>query len=552
MQQHNLTQGSPEWHRYRAEHFNASDAPAMLGLSPYKSRAALLKECATGLAQEHDAATERRFAAGHRFEALARPVAESIVGEELYPVVGSEAFEGISRRLSASFDGLTMIEDVAFEHKTLNDDLRACMTEEATGADLPLHYRVQMEQQCMVSGADRVLFAASKWQGDELVEFRHVWYDRDPSIAEAILAGWKQFEVDLDAYKPEAAPVKVEGRAPKNLPALRIEVTGAVTASNLDAYRDAALVVFKGINRDLKTDQDFADAEQTVAWCADLEKRLATAKEAALAQTSTIDELFRTLDGIADEARKARLDLDRSIKARKDAIKSEAIAKGQKALADHVAALTEKIGKPYLPRILADFATAIKGRRTVAGLEEGIEKELTRAKIEANATAERILTNLATLRGASEHAFLFPDEAALVLKDADAVPAIVAARIGEHKANEERRRQEEEAQAAERAAVEAAQQERAAALAAEVVTRAATPAPARASAPAPTADEAPTLKLGAIGERLGFDVSADFLAGLGFEATLKGGSKLYRASSWPAICAAIAAHVMKAGKTATV
>ena len=37
-----LTQGSPEWHAHRAKHFNASDAAAMLGISPYMSRDELL------------------------------------------------------------------------------------------------------------------------------------------------------------------------------------------------------------------------------------------------------------------------------------------------------------------------------------------------------------------------------------------------------------------------------------------------------------------------------------------------------------------------------
>ncbi len=43
-----LQQGTREWHAHRAQHFNASDAPAMLGVSPYKSRAQLIRELATG------------------------------------------------------------------------------------------------------------------------------------------------------------------------------------------------------------------------------------------------------------------------------------------------------------------------------------------------------------------------------------------------------------------------------------------------------------------------------------------------------------------------
>lgn len=62
------------------------------------------------------------------------------------------------------------------------------------------------------------------------------------------------------------------------------------------------------------------------------------------------------------------------------------------------------------------------------------------------------------------------------------------------------------------------------------------------------ADEKPTLKLGELNARLGFIVTADFLAGLGFEATVDRNARLYRESQFPAICAAIAQHVMKAAK----
>ena len=121
MQTHNLTQGSPEWLAFRASHCTASDAAAMLGISPYKTREALLQEKATGIRPEVDAATQRRFDEGHRLEALARPLAEKIIGEELYPVTGSS---DEYPRLAASFDGLTLLGDTAWEHKTLNASLR--------------------------------------------------------------------------------------------------------------------------------------------------------------------------------------------------------------------------------------------------------------------------------------------------------------------------------------------------------------------------------------------------------------------------------------------
>ena len=234
-----LQQGSPEWHAHRATHYNASDAPAMLGVSPYKTRAQLVREYATGVTAEVDSLTQKRFDDGHRFEALARPLAEAIIGEDLYPCVGVSE---LHPKLSASFDGLALLQDVAFEHKTLNDLLRGAMVEGCTGADLPEGYRAQLEQQSMVADGARVLFIASKWNGDELAEpARHCWYTPDPMMAARIVDGWKQFANDVAEYqaKEQAAPAPT-GRAPGTLPTLRIEVTGMVTQSNLAEWEAAA------------------------------------------------------------------------------------------------------------------------------------------------------------------------------------------------------------------------------------------------------------------------------------------------------------------------
>jgi putative phage-type endonuclease len=437
MNTHNLIQGSPEWLAYRAQHFNASDAPAMMGCSAYKTRSQLLHEMHTGLTPEVDAGTQRRFDDGHRFEALARPIAEKIVGEELYPVTGSEG------KLSASFDGLTMAEDVGFEHKTLNAELRACMEGEDEAGRLPMQYRVQMEQQLMVSAADRVLFMASKWKGDALEEVRHCWYASDKELRAQILAGWHQFEHDLAAYTAPAVDAEVIGHTPETLPALRIEVTGMVTASNLEAYKSHALAVFSGINRELKTDQQFADAEKVVKWCGDVETRLAAAKQHALSQTESIDALFRAIDDISTEARRVRLELDKLVKARKEAVRGEIVAGGIAALRDHVAALNARLGKPYMPAVNADFAGAIKGKRTIDSLNDAVDTLLANTKIEASATADRIHANLTTLRDlASAYTFLFADTAQIVLKAHDDLLTLVKSRISDHKAAELKKEEE--------------------------------------------------------------------------------------------------------------
>ena len=74
MKIHDLIQGSPEWLAHRSQHFNASDAPAMMGCSPYKTRTELLHELKTGIVPEVDNFTQDRFAEGHRIETLARQI----------------------------------------------------------------------------------------------------------------------------------------------------------------------------------------------------------------------------------------------------------------------------------------------------------------------------------------------------------------------------------------------------------------------------------------------------------------------------------------------
>jgi len=198
----------------------------MLGEFPNISRAELLKVRATGVAQEISWFLQQIFENGHQFEALARPLAEGIVGEDFYPCVGTQG------KLSASFDGLTLLEDTAFERKTLNATLRTCMTPDCVGTDLPLYHQIQMEQQCMVSQAERVLFMASEWKQDpqteewKLVEERHCWYYPNPVLRERIVPGWEQFEADVCAYQVVPVAEPVVGKAPDQLPALRIELQG--------------------------------------------------------------------------------------------------------------------------------------------------------------------------------------------------------------------------------------------------------------------------------------------------------------------------------------
>lgn len=447
---HDVAQGSPEWHALRASHFTASEAPAMMGVSKYQTRTQLLQAKKTGIAPEVDPATQRLFEQGHATEALARPIVERIIGEDLYPVVGTRG------NLLASLDGIDMLETVVFEHKMLNQAL----IEQIKAGELEPHYWAQLEQQLYVSGAERAIFACSDGTDENLhwLEYRPV-----PGRIEQILAGWKQFEEDLAAFEPSApAEPAAVGRAPEHLPALHIEVTGMVKASNLQAFREHAVAVFGGISRDLQTDQDFANAESTVKWCKGVEEKLEAAKQHALSQTASIDELFRTIDEISESARATRLELDKLVKARKEARRLEIKQGAEQALAAHISAINQRLGKVQLPAIAADFAGAIKGKRTISSLQDAVDTELARAKIKASEVAAGIEVNLASLRElAAEHAFLFADAQQLVLKAPDDLVATIKSRIADHQQAEQRRQdaERERIRAEEQARLQREQQE---------------------------------------------------------------------------------------------
>lgn len=570
MKIHDLIQGSPEWLAYRAQHFNASDAPAMMGCSPYKTRAQLLREMHTGVTGAVDVATQKRFDNGHRVEALARPLAEEIIGAELYPVTGSEG------RYSASFDGLTLDETTGFEHKALNGDLRAAFdampapSVPARDADencrcLPIYHRVQMEQQLLVSGAERVLFMASEWDAEgNLVEERHVYYYPDAELRAAILNGWAQFEKDLAAYVlPEAVEPAPVGKAPETLPALRIEVTGQVTASNLAEFKQTALAAIRSVNRDLSTDADFADAEKAVKWCSDVEARLAAAKEHALSQTASIDQLFKAIDDISAEARRVRLDLDKLVTARKTAVKMEIVDAAQRAYEQHEEALRKDTGGPWIVLGRPDFAGAIKGLRTVTSVQNAVDTTLAAAKIKADESARKIRESLRILaEDGAGFEFLFHDRLQLIGKAPDDLRLLVKSRIDAHQAAEaEKKRKADEAEQQRLQAEEAAR-------AASAAQQAAVPAetlgdrlvtviaaeksaagglPVRtANAPA-AADEPATLKLGDICARLGFTMTAQFVTEtLRVPHRGQGSAKLYRERDFQTICFALKQHVEQA------
>ena len=442
-----LVQGSDEWCAYRSRYFTASEASIMMACSKNVKRNELLHMKATGSEQEFSAWFQKNvLEKGHRIEAAARPIAERIVGEELYPVT-AVSDDGT---LLASFDGITMLEDVGWECKQWN----ASKAEEVRAGEVPQEDYWQVVQQLVVSGADKWLYMVTDGTEENTVS---IWVTLDDFHASQLVAGWEQFRQDLADYQPQAQQVAAQGEAPEALPALKINLTGAVQASNLPEFKARAMGMIEGIRTKLTTDQHFADAAETVKFLQKGEKQLEASKKAALEQTASISELFSTIDELRETMRQKRLHLDKLVKAEKENRRLEIQQKAHQAFDDFLA----KLDCPVEPRHSLNVAGAMKGKKTIATLQSAADDEVARAKVECQQLANQISENKALIeKHQGDYGFLFSDWRDLIQRDAEFIKLQVENRIAHHKQEEQKRleaerekiRQEEEAKAKAQAA----------------------------------------------------------------------------------------------------
>lgn len=460
----NHPQGSPEWKASRKTTRNASDYPSAQGLSKKYTRSALVAEAATGIEREFSPFMEKILANGHRVELLARPMAEEIIGEDLYPLVATSD-DGY---LGASSDGSTMCRDIGWECKQWNADL----AESVAQGIVPETHVGQLDQQGEVFGFERILFMVTDGTPENCV---YCWHVPSAEAKAAIRPTWKQFDQDAADYQPEVIEAKpiLHANPIDNLPALFIEVTGRVTASNLVEFKAAATAVISSIKTELVTDQDFVDATAAVKYLKDVEDSAKRAKQNALDQTASIAELHRALDEVAGMAATVRKALDKKVVEEKDRRKTEIVMSANQDLVNHIMKMNERIGAAYMPRIEGGFAESIKGLKSLDSMRDKVSVALANAKIEANAIADRIDANKRQLVE-TDAMSLFPDFAQVCTKAADDFDALLAMRSNARKEAEAKRieaetariRAEEQAKAAKQIADAKAEQDRIAAQAA--------------------------------------------------------------------------------------
>lgn len=566
---HQLVQGSPEWDAFRFEHDGASEIKTVMGLDKKTTRAQMLRMRATGATKEFsDWVRENVLDRGHEIEALARPFAVEFAGVDgFYPVTVSVG------RLSASCDGLDILDETAWECKSLNKDNLPIVK----AGQVPEEHMPQCQQVLMVTGADRLLFTVSDGTRENT---HHVWVEPDTDWFDRIRAAWKQFHEDLANYQHvEVLPAAVATEQP-SLPAVVVTMGGALTvSSNLPDFAVALREYIKTIPAKPSNDQEFADAELACKNLKKAEEALQQAEDNALAGMTDVEAMRRVVADLRALARATRLAAEKNVEARKIAIRDEIRVEFSKQAASHLDSLNTAIGKPYMPAVPVDFAAAMKGKKTVVSLRDACSQALANFKISASAIAAGIQTNM---RYAQDHAedygFLFADFKTVVLKAPDDFQALVTSRIAAHRQAEADRLERERARIAEEERVKAeakvrAEQEAAAkaeldrrnaeAKALETVAppaqaqpMAEEPAPVPAQTftpPAPYAVECtepvpaaspPTMTNGKVCQILGFNVTADFLVSIGAPApTKQGNANLWHERQIVNICEALGQHL---------
>lgn len=561
MKIHDLVQGSDEWAAFRLTRHGASEAAAMLGLSKLTTRSELLRVKHTGNPKEFsDWVQENILDYGHEVEALARPLVEEIIGEDLYPVTCSNEDDG--GHLSASCDGLTMAGDTAFEHKQWNEEL----AESVADGIVPDSHMPQCQQIMMITGAKRVIFTVSDGTPAKFVSTE---VKPDASWFERIVDGWAQFDRDLVDYTlPEQQP-DIVAEPVQALPAVAVTVLGQISVRQNFAAFETALRDFldNKLIREPQTDQDFVDLDQQIKAMKKAEDTLNAAEAMMLAQIESVDQAKRQKDMLTKLVRDNRLMAEKLLEREKASRREERLIASRTAFADYLFEAQRDLEGLRLDVVTPDFAGAIRGLKTLTSIDDKIATALANGKIVVDRQAKDVRAKLAWVaENAAEYRTLLADLQQLIAKPFEDFRLTVTSRIDAHKKAEEakleaarERIRKEELAKIEHARAEAeatAERERVAANPA-VQVQEAVQAPVPAEAPhataSPTESEsssdafatpdhrhhapAKTVKLGDINARIApLSINADGLASLGFQPVgTDRAAKLYAESDLLAI-----------------
>jgi putative phage-type endonuclease len=182
-----LTQGSAQWLAHRRTLRNASETPAVLGISPWVTPYQLWLQ-KTGRAEQPANAAMLR---GTELEPLARHAYEVETAQVMQPLVLQDGAYG------ASLDGMTLGGELIMEIKCPMRGQDSMLWRSVASSEVPSHYMAQIQHQLMVSKAA----LAHLWVFDGQVGLLRV-IEPQAGLIEQIRHAWDAFQIYLDSDTP--------------------------------------------------------------------------------------------------------------------------------------------------------------------------------------------------------------------------------------------------------------------------------------------------------------------------------------------------------------
>jgi len=183
-----MKQGSKEWHEMRRKHIGASDAPIIMGVSPWRTQHQLFLE-KIGVGKKQFETDAMKY--GAATEEKARREFEAHTGIPMFPKV---VFHPEHQFMMASLDGADLENKFAVEIKCpLNKDDHIC----AMDGEIPEKYYPQVQHQMECLGVDMIYYFSYTPSSSKLLEVeRNQQYIDEMVLKEKEF--WRRVE-ELDA-----------------------------------------------------------------------------------------------------------------------------------------------------------------------------------------------------------------------------------------------------------------------------------------------------------------------------------------------------------------
>jgi putative phage-type endonuclease len=159
-----LNQNTPDWHAWRSRGLGASEAPIIMGDSPWNTPFQLwLEKTGQMKREEPNGFAAAAMQRGVRMEPEARAWYEQNQAVLMQPL---SAEHDVHSYIRASLDGANTAIKVGIEIKCPGK-----LGHEKTKAskELPSHYKAQVQQQLMVTGFDRIDFVSYDGQDNVII-----------------------------------------------------------------------------------------------------------------------------------------------------------------------------------------------------------------------------------------------------------------------------------------------------------------------------------------------------------------------------------------------